>query len=119
MQPSYQSNYKFLNLVDRLPTGPEWSCKLVHVRGDLGPLDENDAMAEEMQNNDTVTEELELWLRDPVACIQELMGNPAFHGNMAYAPEKVFVDGEGQTRRYDEMWTADWWWDTQVSNLIT
>ena len=24
----------FMKLIDQLPTGPEWQCGLVHVRGD-------------------------------------------------------------------------------------
>ncbi|KAF8545975.1 hypothetical protein OG21DRAFT_1479733 [Imleria badia] len=95
-RPSYRSNYTFLKLVDKLPTGPEWSCRLVRVHGDLGLLDENNTM----ENVDGETKELEFWMRDPVACVQELMSNPAFDGSMAYAPEK--------------MWTADWWWDMQT-----
>ncbi|KAF8550904.1 hypothetical protein OG21DRAFT_1418931, partial [Imleria badia] len=104
-QPSYRSKYLFMKAIDQLPTGPEWSCELVRVRGD--ELIENDEVDEEN------VEELELWLRDPVACVKELIGNPAFQGNMAYAPEKVYADPEGQTRRFDEMWTGDWWWETQ------
>jgi hypothetical protein len=64
------------------------------------------------------SEELELWMRDPVTCIQELIGNPTFNGSMAYAPEKVYVDQNGQERRYDEIWSGDWWWKTQVRRLF-
>ncbi|KAF8131961.1 hypothetical protein EV363DRAFT_1398349 [Boletus edulis] len=110
-QPSYRSNYKFLKMIDELPTGPEWSCRLIQVHGDVGPV-ENDGF-ENPPAPDDESEELELWMRDPVACIQELIGNPAFEGNLAYTPEKVYVDQEGRTRRYDEMWTGDWWWKTQ------
>jgi len=96
-QPSYRSKYTFLQLVDKLPTGPEWTCRLVHVHGDLGPLDENNvAMEGEIK-------ELEFWMCDQVACIRELMGNLAFDGSMAYATEKVYTDAEGQTRRYNKM----------------
>ncbi|KAN0091040.1 hypothetical protein V8E55_004606 [Tylopilus felleus] len=42
-----------------------------------------------------------------------IIGNRDFHGDIAYAPEKVYSDDEGRTRRYDEMWTGDWWWETQ------
>jgi hypothetical protein len=114
-QPSYRSNYKFLKMIDELPTGPEWSCRLIRVHGDVGPV-ENDGF-ENPPAPDDESEELELWMRDPVACIQELIGNPAFERNLAYTPEKVYVDQEGRTRRYDEMWTGDWWWKTQVSHL--
>ncbi|KAI6094279.1 hypothetical protein EDD16DRAFT_1690557 [Pisolithus croceorrhizus] len=41
-------------------------------------------------------EQLELWCRDPFDCVMELIGNPAFQDAMAY--------------------TADWWWDVQVSS---
>lgn len=59
-------------------------------------------------------EQLELWRRDPVECIKELMGNPALKDSLKYAPEQVFLDEKGKVRVFDEMWTADWWWNTQV-----
>ena len=62
-----------------------------------------------------IVETLEVWRRDPVECIRELIGNPLFRDAMAYAPERVYLDGEKKQRCYDEMWTADWWWDKQVS----
>jgi hypothetical protein len=27
------------------------------------------------------------------------------------------MDREGKERRYDEMWTGEWWWKTQVIPL--
>ncbi|KAI6016622.1 hypothetical protein BKA83DRAFT_4473351 [Pisolithus microcarpus] len=83
-------------LINNLPTGPEWRCELVHTHGDL-----EDIGYEEGGDEDHTIDgdDLELWVRDPVACIRELIGNPAFHGEIAYAPEK--------------MWTGDWWWETQ------
>ncbi|KAG8986685.1 hypothetical protein FRB94_002607 [Tulasnella sp. JGI-2019a] len=32
------------------------------------------------------SETLELWMRDPVECVKELMGNPVFAESMAYGP---------------------------------
>ncbi|KAF8970183.1 hypothetical protein BDZ97DRAFT_1652882, partial [Flammula alnicola] len=32
---------------------------------------------------------------------------------LKYAPERHFTDKEGKNQMYDEMWTANWWWDTQ------
>ncbi|KAG1845205.1 hypothetical protein F4604DRAFT_1884337 [Suillus subluteus] len=64
-------------------------------------------------NGQCETEDLELWLRDPVDCIRKLMANPEFDCMVSYAPERVFADVEGKTRRYDEMWTGDWWWEMQ------
>jgi Plavaka transposase len=64
------------------------------------------------------SEEMELWRRDPVECIRELIGNPTFKDLLAYAPEQAFQDEEGNIRIFDEMWTGDWWWDLQVSIVI-
>ncbi|KAJ6617454.1 hypothetical protein B0H10DRAFT_2218608 [Mycena sp. CBHHK59/15] len=86
---SYHNNYSFLQKVDQLPTGPGWKCEIVTAAGNQ--LDENDEM---------MTEDLELWKRDPVECIKELMGNPAFHDYMTYLSVST-------------MWTANWWWETQ------
>ena len=60
-------------------------------------------------------EDLELWMRDPVECVKELLGNPAFKDFMSFVLERVYAEGNGTNRIYDEMWTADWWWKTQVS----
>lgn len=62
-----------------------------------------------------MSEDLELWKRDPVDCIKELIGNPSFQNHVAYVPERAYTDKAGMNRIYDEMWTGDWWWETQVS----
>jgi Plavaka transposase len=86
-----------------LPTGPKWSYRTVTLTGDLHD-----------ENGNSLHDDFELWLRDPVECIKELISNPAFNGSIAYIPERVYTDSTGQSRVYDEMWTADWWWDMQV-----
>ena len=48
-------------------------------------------------------------------CVRELLGNPGLKDYIKYAPERVFEDVEGKNRMFDEMWTANWWWDTQVN----
>lgn len=70
------------------------------------------------EDGSTRREQLELWRRDPVECVMELIGNPAFRDAMAYVPERAYADSEGKNRIYDEMWTADWWWDVQVSSHL-
>lgn len=61
-----------------------------------------------------IMEEVELWTQDPIHCIKELIGNPAFWHVMKYAPEKVFLDKDGKLRAYSETWTGDWWLELQV-----
>jgi hypothetical protein len=65
-----------------------------------------------------MTEELDLWRRNPLECIQELMGNPSFKDNLVFEPAQFFTDEACSNRLIDEAWTADWWWKTQVSNHL-
>ena len=61
-----------------------------------------------------MTEKVELWKRDPVECIREIIGNPAFRDKLSYAPQRVYTDATETVRIYDEMWTGDTWWELQV-----
>jgi Plavaka transposase len=92
-----------LKKVDSLPIGPEWRCQIINITGNRPDEDGR-----------TMQEGVELWHRDPVKCVKNLIGNPGFKEFMSYVPERVFTDDEGKVRLFDEMWTGDWWWDTQV-----
>jgi hypothetical protein len=92
-----------------LPTqGAGWTCDVVTSKGNQ--LNE--------EGEHLPAEKLELWRRDPVECVRELLGNPALKNYMKYAPERVYEDDEGNSRIYDEMWTASWWWETQVISSL-
>jgi hypothetical protein len=39
-----------------------------------------------------VVEELELFHRNPIECVRELLGNPAFRDHIHYAPEHIYED---------------------------
>jgi hypothetical protein len=109
MQTSYTNNRAFLKKVDSLPTkGPSWTCDIVTVTGDIVG-----------GSGEPLKEELELWRRDPVECVKELLGNPAFRKVMRFAPERIFKDRERNVRLYNEAWTGDFWWEVQVSVLCT
>lgn len=70
---SFHNTYSFLKKIDLLPTGPEWQCKIVRIEGDR-PGEDGKMMSEDV----------ELWCRDPVECIQELIGNPALASDISY-----------------------------------
>lgn len=91
-QPSFQSAFTFFKKVDLLPVGPRWNCQIVKITGDLDGL-----------NDEPLSEEVELWLWDPVECIAKLIANPAFNGSIAHEPEQVHADHMGKFRIYDEM----------------
>ncbi|KZP05070.1 hypothetical protein FIBSPDRAFT_903784 [Athelia psychrophila] len=100
METTQKGRDRFL----KLPIArPGWTCETVHmIRDCLGPA------------NTPMVEELEFWQHDPVECVQELIGNPAFLEPMSFTPEDAYEDAGGQTRVFDEMWTSDWWWSMQV-----
>ncbi|KAG1727147.1 hypothetical protein EDD22DRAFT_982766 [Suillus occidentalis] len=98
LKMSFTSKYLLMKAINKLPHRTKWQLKRIQVKG-------NSEQAE--------CEDLELWLRNPVDCIHELMANPEFDGKVSYSPERVFVDVEGTTRQYDKMWTGEWWWETQ------
>ena len=100
---SFYNSYSFLKKVDQLPIGPDWKCSLINVTGDR--LDDEGKL---------MTEQLELWHRDPIECVKELIGNPAFADYISYVAERVYMDDKGKVRVFDEMWTGNWWWDIQV-----
>ena len=102
MQLGFRSNYLFLKRIDALPKGPKWSVELWNAIQDEGVATAKDLY-------------LELWKRNPVECIRELIGNPAFRDRLHYAPQKLYTSHDNQSRIYDEMWTGNWWWNIQVS----
>ncbi|KAG2144162.1 uncharacterized protein EDB93DRAFT_1241316 [Suillus bovinus] len=82
--------------IDKLPRATKWELKKINM---VGNRTANDGQRE--------TEDLELWLCNPVDCICEFMSNPEFDQGVSYVPERVFADEEGKTQVFDEMWTGD------------
>jgi hypothetical protein len=95
-------------MVDALPSGPPFHVRYISVVGDI-----------KEENGQFQKEELELWYRDPVELVRELLGNPAFAKYTTYEPYKVYKDMDKTNRCFGEMWTGDWWWDTQVCNFLS
>lgn len=55
------------------------------------------------------------YYHNPVEVVAYLLRQRSFTGHMAYAPVKQYnADGE---QIYSEMWTAYWWWETQVGSF--
>ena len=105
MDLGYPTKDKLYKAVDELPKGFQWHCREITQTGDVKDVDGKE-----------LTETVEVWYRDPVECIRELLGNPLFARMLAYAPERVYRDREGKEQHIDEMWTAEWWWQLQVRN---
>lgn len=97
-----------LDAIDELPRGVGWTYQQVTMHGDV-----------EDDTGKCMKEDVELWYRDPVEVVRELMGNPMFRDVMKYAPEQVFRDEERDEQVVNEMWTASWWWELQVSRFVS
>ena len=93
--------------MDQLPTGPDWVCDIVKVTSDING-----------ENGETMGEELDLWCRNPLECIQELIGNPLFKDKMVFEPAQCFTNEACSNCVIDEIWTANWWWKIQVSTRL-
>ena len=59
-------------------------------------------------------ERVDLWKRNPIKLIKELLQDPEWKDVLQYKPQKLYVDSECSERIYNEMWTGDWWWEMQV-----
>lgn len=106
-KPSFESNYMFYKKIDALPSSEaSWNVEVFEAVGEVVGEDGRPKK-----------EKVELWQRNPVDCIRELMGNSAFRDSIRYAPERQYADVGGKERIYSNMWTANWWWDVQVSML--
>lgn len=104
-RPSSHNKRSFFSKIDQLPKGPQWTCDIFSITGDV--------VGEDGQLK---SEEVELWRRNPVELITDLLSNPSFAEYTHHVPEKVFTEKDGRRIRwFGEMWTTDWWWEVLVS----
>jgi hypothetical protein len=103
---SFSSNYSLNKLLDKLPAaGPRWRRIVKTIKGTVpGP-----------KPGTTLKEEVEIWVRDIIEVIRELIGNTLYGQKLVFVPRRVYLNGDQSQRQIDEMWTADWWWRIQVS----
>ncbi|QRW01433.1 hypothetical protein RhiLY_00430 [Ceratobasidium sp. AG-Ba] len=80
--------------VDKLPHGPEWKVKSLTLKGDRGD------------------ETVEFWKRDSLEAIKQLLLDRTLGRQMTWRPVWHWTCRRKKNRRRDEVWTADWMWDT-------
>lgn len=63
-----------------------------------------------------MTEVLDLWVRDPMAVIADLIGNPEFKDDLTYEPSWTYEEEDGKIVEefIDDMPSAKWMWELQV-----
>jgi hypothetical protein len=55
--------------------------------------------------------------RDPIEIVCELISATCLKDNIEYTPQRHFTSIKCLVQIFSEMWTGDWWWDTQASQL--
>ncbi|KIJ53565.1 hypothetical protein M422DRAFT_87064, partial [Sphaerobolus stellatus SS14] len=93
-KPACHNKQEFFKLIDALPTShiPESECEVIEVQGTR--LD---------AHGRPQVEELELWRRNPIECICEIIGNPALEDHIKYAPIKIFTNETCDEQIFNEM----------------
>jgi hypothetical protein len=89
-----------MKAVDALPHGPGWDTHEIDI-GE-GPHKRVHVV----------------FKRNVIDVMKELIGNPLFKDSIRYVPERHWTSKSRKFRVYNEMWSGNWWWRTQVSFLI-
>jgi hypothetical protein len=106
MDLGFTNVQSFERACDSLPTPSKHSFECINVELPGDKLD---------GEGRPLVEHMELWRRNILDCVRDLIGNPAFRDVMAYAPHRAFRELEALRQIFDQAWTAEWWWDMQVS----
>ncbi|KAI0699580.1 hypothetical protein BC835DRAFT_1252427, partial [Cytidiella melzeri] len=91
---SFKDKQAFWKAIDALPCGPEWQCETFELH-----VEETDGGEEDFINREV----FELWKRNLVECICELLANPTFKDHLHYAPEQEYKDKSGERPILGEM----------------
>ncbi|KAG8727958.1 hypothetical protein FRC10_005441, partial [Ceratobasidium sp. 414] len=81
---------------DKLPHGPGWEVYKIVTK-----------MAGQANKKSY------LFTRNIVEVALDIMANPAFKDHMCYTPQHHWTTADRQSRVYDNLWSANWWWRTQ------
>jgi hypothetical protein len=105
-KPIFSSKYKYYQKLQDVPGGLDWTVHHLDFPGT--ECDEQHAPK---------AESLDLYTADIVEAVRQLIGNPAFAGELRYHAEPVYeVDHDGRWhRKYDEMSSGDWWRKIEVN----
>lgn len=56
--------------------------------------------------------------RNIISVLKEMVSNPEFKGEMAYAPIRLWTTAEMKEQVHWDMRAGRWWWEEQVSVLF-
>jgi Plavaka transposase len=66
--------------------------------------------------------EFEVWFRDPLTIVHNLLANPEFDRQFDYTPMQEFMasdsDSEADNRRFKNFFSGDWVWEQAVNDPL-
>ena len=87
-----------------MPKVPKWTCKNIEYTVHLPDSTQR-------------AREFDLWKKDVLDVIKELVSNPEFKDCFCTLPCEIYTDGEKKVQIYNEMWTGEWWSEAVVSQV--
>ena len=93
---SFKTSKELNTIVDKLPGRPKFKKSEVTVAGEV----------------------FDVWHRDILECIQTLIGDPEFAGQLKLVPERHYTDKDHLNRVYSDVHTGKWWWKIQVGWVL-
>ena len=98
--------------MDSLP-GPSAEWKLIEIAVEGTRVDENGRRMSEV---------LDLWARDPVCVVADLVSDPHFDGKSSYAPTQAVFERDGpdapEIQFFEDIPTGEWMWRVQVRATV-
>lgn len=104
----FKSIRELYDTIDSVKAGDvSWQSCRIRYRGDVN---DNSPI--------WMTEEHEVWFRDPLEVVTRILANPDFNGHMDYTPYREYgpdLEGTGTQRRWKDFMSGDWAWEQAVS----
>ncbi|KAG9121968.1 hypothetical protein FRC07_001838, partial [Ceratobasidium sp. 392] len=91
----WDTNRAMMQDIDKLPHGPEWKVKAIEITGDVG------------------VEVAEYWCRNALECLKQILQDKQLGPHIRFKVYRKWTSRDKNERIHDELFTADWNWDTQ------
>ncbi|KZS92063.1 hypothetical protein SISNIDRAFT_413415 [Sistotremastrum niveocremeum HHB9708] len=106
----FDDDTKLCEMIDDLPQSPDWHSRTLTIQGDA--LDDAGKI---------MKEEHTMYYRNPIECVQALLGSTHLRDHLEYEPVKKWLESQDAPRErvFDEMNTGDLWHELQVSTVLS
>lgn len=96
----WASHEELYSIIDEIRQGDvPWESFTVKYNGEL-PDDQSSVPAWKLQG-------YEVWFRDPLKVLEQMLSNPSFKSEFDVAPKRLFNNGK---RLYRDLMTGNWAW---------